>query len=66
MVINASEECRRRVFSDHLDQEVCPTRVLFNEAAHVMNEARDENERALLGLLLDCRSKNGEGGSTFI
>jgi hypothetical protein len=53
MVVNATEESRRRVLSNHLDQKVCPAGVFFDKVAHVVDEAGDENERSLLGLLLD-------------
>ena len=57
MVVDATEERCRRILSDHLDQKVGPARVLLDEVAHVVDEAGDENERSLLGLLLDYRRR---------
>lgn len=54
VVVNTAEERRRRILADHLDEQVRATGVLVDEVCHVMDEAGDEDEGTLLGLLLDC------------
>ena len=53
MVINTTEECGRSVLADHLDEEMRTSRVLIDKVRHIVDKAGDEDERTLLGLLLD-------------
>jgi len=53
MVINTTKERGRSVLADHLDEEMRTSRVLINKVRHVVDKAGDEDERTLLGLLLD-------------
>lgn len=54
VVIHTAEEGCRRVLANHLDQEMRATGVLVDEVRHVVDEAGDQDKRALLGLFLDC------------
>jgi hypothetical protein len=53
MVVDTTEERRCCILPDHLDQEMRPARVLFNEGTHIVDEAGDEDEGSFLSLLLD-------------
>ena len=53
MVIDTTEERGRRIFANHLDQEVRTARVLLDEIRHIMDESGDEDQRSLQRLLLD-------------
>jgi hypothetical protein len=53
MIIDTTEKCCSRVLPEHLNQEMWPTRVLFDEGTHIMDKSRDEDEGTFLSLLLD-------------
>ncbi len=53
MVVNAAKEGSGSVLADEPGDEMCTAGVLFDESCHVMNETRDENERALGRLTLN-------------
>jgi len=53
VVINTTEECRRSVLADHLDEEMRTSRVLIDKVRHVVDKAGDEDEGTLLRLFLD-------------
>jgi len=53
MVVNTTEEGSSGVLANHLDEQVWSTRVFLDEAGNVMNETRDEDEGASLGLFLE-------------
>ena len=54
MVVNTAEERSGCVLTDVLDDQVTATRVLVHEVGDVVDEARNDNQRPLLGLLEDC------------
>ena len=53
VVIDTAEECRRRVLANVLGEQVTATRVLVHEVRDVVDEARNDDQRPLLGLLED-------------
>lgn len=61
MIINTAKERRARVAPDELADKVLAARVLFEELGDVVDEARDEDERPVLRLLLEgLPSDDGE------
>ena len=54
MVVNTTEERSRRIAADVLDEQVTSTWVLIEEVGDVVDEAGDDDQGTLLGLLLDC------------
>ena len=53
MIVNTSKECGRGILADELEEKVCTSRVLIDEALDIMDEAADQDQLTLLGLLLD-------------
>lgn len=53
MVVDTTEESCRRILANELDKKMRASRMFVNEIRHVMDEARNEDERALGRLLLD-------------
>jgi hypothetical protein len=52
--VNSTKESRRSIFPDLLCQQMTAARVLIEERTNIVNEARDDNKGAGLGLLQDC------------
>lgn len=53
MVVDTTEESCRRILANEFDKKMRASRMFVNEIRHVMDEARNEDERALGRLLLD-------------
>jgi hypothetical protein len=53
VIVDTAKECCGRVLSDHLDNQVTPSRMLLNEGRDVVDETRDKNEGTFGSLLLD-------------
>ena len=60
VVVNTTEEGRCRVLADVLDEQVAATRVLVEERGNIVDEAGNEDEWALLRLLLDYIEKSAK------
>ena len=54
VIVDTTEERGRSVLADVLDDEMTSAGVLVNEGRDVVDETADEDERAGLGLFLDC------------
>ena len=54
MVIDTAKERSRRILANHLSDEMTTARVLVHESGHVVDEASDNDERALERLLLEA------------
>ena len=53
VVVHTAEERRRRVAADVLREKMTATGVLVQEGRNIVDEARNEDQRTLLRLLLD-------------
>ena len=54
MVVDTAEERSRRILANHLRDEMTTTRVLVHERRNIVDEASNDDQRALSSLLLDC------------
>jgi hypothetical protein len=55
MIVNAAEKGRRRILSNVLHQKMSPARVLLEKVRNIMDKPRNQNERTLRRLFLDCK-----------
>ena len=53
MIIDTTEESCRRILANEFDKKMRAARMLVDEVRHIVNEARNKDERTLSRLLLD-------------
>jgi len=53
VIINSAKERSRSILADLLHQQMAATRMLVKESPYIVNEARYDDQRASLRLLLD-------------
>ena len=55
VVVYTTEERRRGILADHAGDVITAARMLVHERPYIVDKASDDDQRALLSLLLDWR-----------